>query len=247
VQTTLLWTSHYSINSSILTLDAPSNKINLEHPQSIIQICVDNNIKDLFLIETNMSGLVRAIENCQKANINLFFGLKLVVCADIHKKDAESLSTEYKIIIFMRDEKAYKNLLRIYTTASIEGFYYRARIDCPTLEKYWDDNLLLIHPFYYSFLHRNALYLSNCNPNFNFLKEHQFFIEKNDLPFNYLIEEAIDNFGKKNKITKIPSRSIYYLNKDYFKAFVTNKAIHNRASLEVPNEEHLSSAQFSYE
>ncbi len=194
-----------------------------------------------------MSGLVKALENCQKTNLNLFFGLKLSVCANMYQKETESLSTEYKIVIFMRDEKAYKNLLKIYSIASIEGFYYRPRIDCATLKKYWDDNLLLIHPFYYSFLHRNALYLSNCNPDFDFIKEHQFFIEKNDLPFNYLIEKAIDNFGIKNNIKKIPSKSIYYLNQDYFKAFVTNKAIHNRATLDCPNEEHLASSNFSFE
>lgn len=240
-----LWTSHYSIKSSILTLDFPSKEAN--RPQSIIQTCFDNKIKDLYLVETNLSGFVKALENSKKADLNLYFGLKVVVCEDVNKKDNNSLPTEYKVIIFIKNNNGYKNLIKLYSVASIQGFYYRPRIDCSILQELWSDDLLLVHPFYYSFLHRNLMYFSKCNPNLNFIKEHKFFIEKNDLPFNYLIEEAIDKFGAKNKIEKILSKSIYYLNKKDFKIFTANKAIHNRTSLESPNEEHLSSTQFCYE
>jgi len=240
-----LWTSHYSIKSSILTLDYPSNEKN--RPKSIIQACIDNKIKDLYLVENNLSGFIRALEASKKANLNLYFGLKVVVCENIKIKDNDSRATEFKVILFMKNDDAYSALLKLSKIASIEGFYYRPRLDCETLEKYWSDNLSLYNPFYYSFLHRNSLYFSNCNPHFPFIQKHKFFIEKNDLPFNYLIEEAIDNFGKKNTIEKIPAKSIYYLNQKDYKTYVTNKAIHNRTSLESPNEEHLTSAQFCYE
>ena len=48
-----LFKSHYSLGRSILTLQEESN--NQVGPDSIIQICKDNDLKEFFLIEDSMS------------------------------------------------------------------------------------------------------------------------------------------------------------------------------------------------
>lgn len=243
-----LFTSNYSIGSSILTLDSPEDSPPENYPYSIFQICKDSSIKDLFLVESNLSGFVKALKNSRESGVNLNFGLKLIICNSIEKKDSESLSSEFKIILFAKNDEGYKKLLKIYSIAATEGFYYRPRLDLSVLKKIWDENsLLLAHPFYSSFLHRNLMHLSNCNPDLEFVKEKFFFIEKNDLPFNFLIEKAIDIFTGKNESEKVLTKSIYYRKPSDFVNFVANKAIHNRKSLNSPGEDHLGSSQFCFE
>ncbi len=253
METLGIFTSHYSLGSSILTLDAPPNKDKsedvedyLKGPRSIIQLCVDNKVDPFFLVENNMSGFVRAYKNSKDAGLNLRFGLKLVVCNNMEEKTPESRRSEHKVIVFAKNSRGYKHLVKIYSEAATKGFYYRPRIDAATLEKLWNKkDLLLVHPFYYSFLHRNLLYFSNCQPNYNFANN-VFLIEKNDLPFNYLIEEAVNKFCN-GKGIKVPAQSIYYEGKNDFKTYVAYKAIQNRTSWDAPGEEHLASADFNFE
>jgi DNA polymerase III alpha subunit len=239
--------------NSILTLDPPPNKDKpeegedyLKGPRSIIQLAVDNKIDPLFLVENNLSGFVKAYKNSKENKLKLRFGLKLVMTNDMSTKTPDSLNSEHKVIVFCRNDAGYKRLLKIYSEAATKGFYYRPRLDSATLEKFWDKrDLLLAHSFYYSFLHRNLLYFSNCQPNYNFANN-VFFIEKNDLPFNYLIEGAVDKFcngtGLKQNV-----QSIYYEKNADFKTFAAYKCIKNRTTLEKPNEDHFSSSLFSLE
>ncbi len=247
-----LWTSHYSMNS-ILTLDPPPNKDKPEEvedyiksPHSIIQLATDNKIDPFFLVESNLSGFVKAYKGAKENNLNLRFGLKIVVCNDMKDKSPESLKSEHKIIVFARNSNGYKRLLKIYSEAATQGFYYRPRIDSATLEKFWNKkDLLLVHPFYYSFLHRNLLYFSNCQPDYNFA-DNIFFFEKNDLPFNYLIEDAVNKFcGKKEQKQNV--RSIYYENRSDFKVLATYRCIQERTTLEKPNLEDFASDNFCLE
>lgn len=247
-----IFTSHYSLNS-ILTLDAPPNKDKpeevedyLKGTRSIIQLCVDNNISPFFLVDNNVGSFVRAFKQSKENNLKLRFGLKLVMCNDINDKSPESLNSEHKIIIFIRNDNGYKRLKKIYSEAATKGFYYRPRLDAKTLETFWNKkDLLLAHPFYYSFLHRNLLYFSNCQPNYNFANN-VFFIEKNDLPFNYLVEDAVNKFCGKKEI-KVPVQSIYYEKKMDFKTLATYRCIQERRDLSSPNMEHFASSNFALE
>jgi len=252
MKTIPIFISNYSLNS-ILSLDAPPNKDKPEDvedylmgPRSIIQICKDNKIEPFFLVENNLGGFVRAYKQSKEHDLKLRFGLRLVMTNDMNEKSTESLHSEHKVIIFARTSKGYKKLLKIYSEAAVNGFYYRPRLDAKTLEKFWSKkDLLLAHPFYYSFLHRNLLYFSNCRPNYNFA-DNVFFIEKNDLPFNYLIEEAVTKFCN-GKELKVPVQSIYYDQKTDFKTLATYRCIQERRDLSSPNMEHFASDNFALE
>lgn len=240
-----LFTSHYSIGCSCLSLDKP-DEVEENGPQSIIKLCVDNKIEKLYLVENTLSGFIKAYKNSKDNDLKLRFGLKMVVCNDMNEKSPESLKTEHKVIVMASNSAGYKRLRKIYSEASTHGFYYRPRIDSDTLKKFWDKkDLMLVHPFYYSFLHRNHLYFANCQPNYNFA-DNFFFVEKNDLPFNYLIENAIKKFTN-GKAEIIPTQTIYYTKPEDFKTYIVYKSIHNRETLDKPNMDHFASAEFNLE
>lgn len=249
-----LFSSAGSIGNSILTLEEPPKKENYtkDSPQSIIQICLDNDIKDLFLVENSFNGFAKGLNNCAKFGINFHFGLKITVCENNEIKTNESLETNHKVIIFANEDGGYKKLLDIYSNAAVEGFYYEPRTDYSKIKLNWDDSLTtLLHPFYGSFLHRNTLYGSSCNFNISDFPNCFFLKEQNDLPFNFLIENVIENFRKDKEIQIINSQSIYYLDESYFESLLVHKCIvdkgHFRKTLDKPNIQDFSSSQFNFE
>ena len=85
-----------------------------------------------------------------------------------------------------------------------------------------------------------------CFPDFSFTKP-VFFVEDNDIPFDYLIKKKVVNYCKDNKFDTLDVKSVYYEKKEDFKAYLTFKCINNRTTLENPRFDHLCSNEFSFE
>lgn len=247
-----LFTTHYSIGKSILTLDDIKEKgdgDNTPSPDSVFSILINNKLTKLFLIEDNLTSSAIALKKCKKYNIDLHLGLKITLCNDMRQKDEESTETEHKVVLFAKNDSGYDKLLKIYSIGATEGFYRKPRIDCSTLKSYYSDNeLLLVYPFYDSFLHRNYLNFAKCT-DCDFAPKN-FFVEDNGLPFEYLIKDAIKKYAQNNKIRIIKAKSIYYNNKKDIKPYITYRALTNgfgRGTLNAPNIEHLGSDRFCFE
>lgn len=215
-------------------------------PDSIIDICAENEIKDLFLVDNNMSGFLQAYINSEEAGIKLIFGLKVLVGPDKEDKTEESLKKFSKFIIFAKNAAGYKRLIKIYSDAAVNGFYYTPRTDFKFLKSIWSEkDLSLCVPFYDSFIFKNVLENYICVPELDFT-EPTFFIEDNDLPFDEIIRNKIIEFSEgKEGLVKV--KSIYYKDKKDFMAYLTFRCINNRSSLEKPNLDHMCSNQFCFE
>jgi len=246
MQSIPLFKSHYSIGKSILTLEQEEEE-KPNHPSSIIEIAKRNKMKTLFLVEDGMNGFLEAYKNCEESKIKLVFGLRTTVCEDAEDKSKESLDKECKYIILAKNQEGYKRLIKISSAASCDGFYYQPRTDLKTIAKHWSEkDLQLCVPFYDSFLFNNTLTFSICFPDFKFAKP-IFFLEDNDLPFDYLVREKVMKYCKDNKFDTLKTKSIYYENREDFKAYITFKCINNRTVLENPKFDHLCSDEFSFE
>lgn len=245
METIPLFKSHFSIGRSILTLE--DEEIDENDPDSIIDIARKNNIKNLYLVEDNMSSFLQAYTNCKKYNINLRYGLRISVNDNIEDKTEESKFKTSKIIIFFKTNKGYKQLINIFSLAAKKGFYYEPRIDYKNLENLWlDEHLILGIPFYDSFIFNNSLKNFICVPNFNFTKP-TMFIEDNHLPFDYIIKNKIIHYAEVNNLRVINTKSIYYKTKKDFKSYLTFRSINNRTTLNKPELAHMSSNEFSFE
>lgn len=232
---------------SILTLEEPSKPEDFDDTasESIIDLCLKNNLSELFLVDDNMSGLITAEKNAVKKNLKFRFGIKLICCENLEDKSNDSLNTQHKIIIFAKNPLGYEKITELYSKAATDGLYYKPRIDCKFLKEKWDNSIALVIPFYSSFLHKNLLYGFNCIPDFDRINP-IFLQEDNQLPFDYLLNDSLDKFLGKNP-RKIPSKSIYYHKRSDFKKYITNRCIHERTYLNMPNIDHLGSSEFCLE
>ena len=239
-----LFKSHYSLGRSILTLEDKDEKD--DYPDSIIQICKENKMKELYLVEDNMSSFLEAYSNCRKNNIKLNYGLRISVTESMSDKSEESKTKSSKIILFFKNKKGYQQLTKLYSIAAKEGFYYEPRLDYETISKNWTDDLILCIPFYDSFIFNNTLKNSLCVPQFDFTKP-IFFIEDNDLPFDSLVKQKALSFAEKNHLKIYKVQSIFYKERKDFKAYLTFRCINNRTVLNKPNLDHMSSNEFCFE
>jgi DNA polymerase-3 subunit alpha len=240
-----LFKSHYSLGRSILTLEDSSPEP--DEADSIFDICKENNMEEMVLIDHNMSGFLQAYQNSKDLNIKLIFGVRLTICNDMEQKDADSLKTNNKIVILLKNEEGYKRLIKIFSKASRDGFYYQPRIDHKNLKKLWSNkDLAMVIPFYDSYLFNNTLHSNICVPEFDFAKL-TYFMEDNNLPFDHIVKEKVISQAEAEGAKIQKTQSIFYKNKKDFKAYLTFRCINNRSTLEKPEIEHMTSDEFCVE
>ena len=100
-----IFKSHYSLGRSILTLAPPKEPDDTESADSIFDICVENGIKEFFLVEDNISGFLEAYTTAEELKIKLIFGIRLTFCLDYSNKTEEGRLNSYKNIIFVKTKK----------------------------------------------------------------------------------------------------------------------------------------------
>ena len=240
-----IFKSHYSLGRSILTLKMPKEFQENESSDSVFDICKEAKLKEMYLVDDNMAGFLEAHTNAESLKIKLIFGLRLTFCPDSSEKSEEGRRHSYKNIIFSKNANGYKQLIKIYTLAAQEGFYYEPRIDFERLKPLWSNDLLLAVPFYDSFLYNNKYTDSQCVPDFSFT-DPVFFTEDNDTLLDKDMQERVNSFCGE-KYETIRTKSIYYKNREDFPAYLTFRCINGRTTVEKPNFDGMCSPEFCYE
>ncbi len=241
-----IFSSEYSISRSLLTLEEPK-EIEENKPVSIFSIAKKHELKEVYLADNSMTGFVKAYKGAKALDVSLRFGVKLMVCADMKDKSDKSdksFNTESKVTVWMLNSEGYKDLIKIVSLASCDGFYYIPRIDWTNLNKMLTPNLLVTIPFYDSFIHQNLLNNGVCVPSFDF--KPIFETGEYGLPFDFLIKNEINNYCGANGYDKLDVHYCYYYKKEDFLAYLVLRSISNRSKLDKPELNHLSSDEFNF-
>ncbi|MCX6763126.1 MAG: DNA polymerase III subunit alpha [Candidatus Moranbacteria bacterium] len=82
-------------------------------------------------------GAIEFFIKCKERKIKPIIGCEMYVCHDLKSKNNDSVDKKrYHLILLAKNDKGYKNLMKLISIAHMEGFYYKPRIDRPTLRKY---------------------------------------------------------------------------------------------------------------
>lgn len=215
-------------------------------PVSIIKFVKEEGMKEIGFIESDFESFM-VINKFIKPICKTIFGLKLVICNDLNDKSELSWKTESKVIIILKDDDAYKILIKLFTKAATDGFYYYPRLDWKTLKEMWNkDGLMLCLPFYSSFLAVNTLTFNSIIPD---LPENPIIFKEINgcLPFDSLLDKSVSNYASSNNLTIQPTKSIYYKNRNDAKSFLIWRTILNKSSWAKPEMEFMSSKEFCWE
>jgi len=239
-----IFRSNYSL-TSILTLDKHKHTKDRKpnRADSIFDICADLGQKDVFIADNNLSGLIEAYENATDAELNLRFGYRVTVCENIEDKTEDSKKTESKLILFAKKD-SFTDLIKLHNFSTSEGFYDgKPRLDYKTIRKNWTKNLLMVIPFYDSYIFNNLLYGKECIPDIDFANPY-ICIENNNLPFDEIVKQQILSSVKYNQID---AKTVYYKDKKDFNAYMTYRCILNRTTFQKPELAHFGSNEFCME
>jgi DNA polymerase-3 subunit alpha len=86
----------------------------------------------------NLFGAIPFYREAKKAGLKPIIGMETYVAREGHRERSSGRSgwSSDHLVLLVRDERGYRNLLELSSTAYLEGFYYRPRIDLELLENH---------------------------------------------------------------------------------------------------------------
>ncbi len=91
-----------------------------------------------------LSGLIEFYKEAKARGIKPILGMETYVASRSHTdKDVSKDKLYYHLILLAMNHKGYQNLMQLSTIASLDGFYYKPRIDHELLKKYNEGLIVL--------------------------------------------------------------------------------------------------------
>ncbi len=84
-----------------------------------------------------MYGVIEFYQKAKKAGIKPIIGVETYMAPNLlTDKLTKADAANYHLLLLVKDEVGYKNLIKLVSIAHLEGYYYKPRIDWPTLQKH---------------------------------------------------------------------------------------------------------------
>lgn len=124
--------THLHVHSQYSILDGAASI------KGLVQKAKANGMKALALTDHGtMFGIKEFFDTCKKEGIKPILGCETYVAPrSISDKQGKEDRSGDHLILLAKNEKGYRNLLKLISIASTEGFYYKPRIDKELLEKH---------------------------------------------------------------------------------------------------------------
>lgn len=91
-----------------------------------------------------LSGAIEFYKEAISGGVKPIIGMETYVAPRSHTdKDPAKDKTPFHLILLAMNNTGYQNLMRLSTTANLEGFYYRPRVDHALLEQYNEGLIVL--------------------------------------------------------------------------------------------------------
>src|SRR5580692_5483669 len=104
----------------------------------LVQKAVDLNMPAIGLTDHGvMYGSMEFYLECKKAGIKPLVGCEVYVSTRTRfQRESKKLDDAQHLVLLAMNETGYRNLLKLVSIASLEGFYYKPRIDKDVLNQY---------------------------------------------------------------------------------------------------------------
>ena len=105
--------------------------------QNLVSRAKELNMTSLAITDHgNMFGAVDFYRECKKQGIKPIIGCEIYVAPRSRFDKDKILDKEYShLVLLCKNETGYKNLIKIFSRAYTEGFYFKTRADKTLLEK----------------------------------------------------------------------------------------------------------------
>lgn len=92
----------------------------------------------------NLYGAIEFYQQCKKKDIKPILGVEAYIANRTRfDKQPNVDNKRYHLILLAKNERGYKNLIKMVTSANLEGYYYKPRMDKELLRQYGSDLICL--------------------------------------------------------------------------------------------------------
>ncbi len=172
----------------------------------------------------NMFGAIEFYKEAVKEGIKPIIGCEFYVSPNrSEEKEMDSIpdGSAYHLILLVKDEIGYKNILKLASRSYTEGFYKKARIDYNLLESH-SEGLICLTACLAGEVPRKALegkekeavqLLGKLNEIF---RKEDFYLEiqRHGIPEQDIVAKALKEYSEKNNIPLVLTNDSHFLTKD---------------------------------
>ncbi|MCM8790144.1 MAG: DNA polymerase III subunit alpha [Candidatus Omnitrophica bacterium] len=201
----------------------------------------------------NMFGAIEFYDLAMKNGIKPIIGSEVYIAPDSRFEKASHGIQEasFHLILLVKNETGYKNLMKLVSAGFLEGFYYRPRIDKEILSQHSSgligtsaclkgeiphlintgrlDQARKVIEEYRSIFGKDDFYLE---------------IQDNLIPEQEKVNEEILNIAKEMGIGVVATNDVHYIEKEHAKAHETLLCIQTQTTIDDPNRMRLQTDEF---
>lgn len=203
----------------------------------------------------NMFGAVEFYLLCKKMGIKPIIGAECYIAptSRFEKSSHGIHDSSYHIILLAKSNTGYHNLMKLVSTAYLEGFYYKPRIDKEVLAQHSEGLIGLTACLKGELGH---LILSDqvqdaykaANQYNDIFKKGNFYLELMDhgLPEQLKLNKALVQMGRDLNIPVVATNDFHYLQKQHAYAHEALLCIQTQTTLDDPNRMRMKTEEFYF-
>ena len=203
----------------------------------------------------NMFGAIEFYTEAQKAGIKPIIGCEVYV-APASRLDKTASGIEeatFHLILLARNETGYQNLMKLVSSAYLEGFYYRPRIDKEILSQHASGLIgmtaclkgevpqLLVQKRFNDALKAADTYLNIFGKD-NFYLE----VQPNSIPEQKIVNDGLVKISKELNIPLVATNDVHYLSRDRAPSHEALLCIQTQTTLDDPNRMRFQTDEFYF-
>ncbi|MDO8620541.1 MAG: DNA polymerase III subunit alpha [bacterium] len=200
----------------------------------------------------NLYGAIEFYKECKSAGLKPIIGMHayMAVRTRLDKQTGVD-NRRHRLLLLAKNEIGYRNLLKLASRASLEGFYYKPRIDREILAEHAEGLFAIapafdadIHPFISTADDESAL--ARLNYYQDLFGKDGFYLEVSRHPqiegHDELMKKVIA-FGQKHNVPLVASQEVYYLFPEEKKARETLLLVNSQGE---PKDMRTDDSDFSF-
>ncbi len=206
----------------------------------------------------NMYGAIEFHQAASKANIKPIIGCEVYVAPGkrTDKKASSAREAAFHFTLLVKNEEGYKNLVKLVSSAWLEGFYYKPRIDHEILEKH-SAGLIALSGCMKSEISQAILngQTKRAKELVGFFKETfepgDFYLEMHNhhMEQNLIINKGLRELAVEFNIKLVATNDVHFLEKSHFDAhdalicIGTGKFVNDESRMKYSPELYFKSAE----
>ncbi len=200
-----------------------------------------------------MYGIIEFYKTAKKYKIKPIIGVEVYVAPRTMKdKEAGIDDKKYHLVLLAKNNTGYKNLIKLTTTASLEGFYYKPRVDKELLARYSNGLVALSAcmsgEIPRAILTRNFEKAEKLIQKYKEIFGRNFYLELEHHPgikVSETVNKKLIEYSEKFDVPLVAAYDVHYLEKDDAKAQDTLMAVQTGAKLGEGDRITLAQDDFS--